>query len=170
MSLRSLQGDVSPPEHLKGEVVRDLRARGLLRQRGASWLPLAAAFAGVCLFGSGYLLGRAREVAPSISSAPRYALLLYEDATFDRAQPESALVAEYSQWAGRLAQTGALVSGEKLGGSVSVEPAAGVRDLGEFTGFFVISAPSDSAARELARGTPHVRHGGRIVVRRVDPT
>ena len=96
-------------------------------------------------------------------------MLLYEDEGFDRSQPESALVKEYSAWAGGLAQAGELVGGEKLGSSVAVEPASAAA-LGDFTGFFIVAVPNDSAARELARESPHVRHGGRVVVRRIDPT
>ncbi len=169
MSLRSLQGDVPPPEHLKSRIVRDLRVRGMLRSPRRWSMAIAAAVAGLSLFGGGYLWGRATRATPNVSSAPHYALLLYEDSGFDRSQPESALVAEYNAWAGGLAQAGQLVGGEKLGTSVGVEPAP-ADALGDFSGFFIVAVPNDSAARALARESPHIRHGGRVVVRRIDPT
>lgn len=171
MSLRSLSGDVPAPEHLKSRVLRDLRARGVLQPRGTRWQPVAAVLAGMGLFAAGYFLGRGGGGGTAATPVmPQYALLLYEDAAFDRTLPEASFVAEYGAWAGRLAAAGHDVSGEKLGASVSVEPAASASGLGDLTGFFIVSAPSDSAARAVARGSPHVRHGGRIVVRRVDPT
>lgn len=167
MSLRDLGGEVPPPAHLKARVEQDLRARGLLRPARRAWLRLAAAVAGLGLFGAGYVVAGLGSEPPG---APRYALFLYEDDAFDRSQPESALVAEYGAWAGRLAQAGQLVSGEKLGATVVVEPAPGPDGPGELTGFFIIAASSDSAALAVARGTPHLGHRGRIVLRRIDPT
>lgn len=171
MSLRSLGGDVPPPERLKSLVLQDLRARGVLRPRGPRWLSLAAVLAGLGLFAGGYLVGRREgEPAAVAPGTPQYALLLYEDDAFDRTRPEASLVAEYSAWAGRLAVAGQFVGGEKLGLHVAVEPGPGAAGLGDLTGFFIVAAPTDSAARAVARGSPHVRLGGRIVVRRVDPT
>ena len=117
MSLRSLGGDVTPPEHLKARVLRDLRDRGAFEPRRTRWMPLAAALAGMGLFALGYALGRgsAGEPAAVVHGTPRYALLLYEDAAFDSAQAEAALVREYGAWAGQLVAAGHDVDGEKLG-------------------------------------------------------
>lgn len=167
MSLRDLGGEVPPPAHLKARVVQDLRARGLLRPARRAWLRLAAAVAGLGLFGAGYFVAGLGGEPPG---APLYALFLYEDGAFDRSQPESALVAEYGGWAGQLARAGQLVSGEKLGATVVVEPPPGPDGPGELAGFFILAAPNDSAALALARGTPHLRHRGRIALRRIDPT
>ena len=38
------------------------------------------------------------------------------------------------------------------------------------TGFFIVRADTAEAARRLASDSPHVRHGGRVEVRAIEPT
>jgi hypothetical protein len=87
-------------------------------------------------------------------------------------------VREYAEWAGARAEQGELVAGKKLregpdvviGANGSVEtpaPSAGAARLG---GFFVIRAADASRAVEIARSCPHVRYGGSIVIRAIEPT
>jgi hypothetical protein len=172
MDLRDLQGDVPPPPALKARVGASLRQRGVLRPTRSRWLPLAAVVAGLALVGVGYAIGRmadgGRRMAAGVS---QYALLLYEDRSFTTTVPEHALVAEYASWARDIASHGVTVSGEKLGATAGLLGAWG-RDVPRegLAGFFVISAPSDSVAVAIANSCPHLRHGGRIVVRRIDPT
>jgi len=172
MDLRDLQGDVTPPSRLKARVEESLRNRGVLQSaRRPSRLTFAAGVGGLALIGAAFMIGRlSGGRGGDAVGPPRYALLLYEDSTFTTSVPEQALVAEYSAWASDLGRRGIVVSGEKLGPAAARLGAWG-RDVREgLSGFFIISAASDSAAAAIANSCPHLRHGGRIVVRRIDPT
>ncbi|MGH7676439.1 MAG: hypothetical protein ACREMV_14305 [Gemmatimonadales bacterium] len=180
MDLRMLQRDVTPPPSLKARVLASVRERRVLRPRHRPWRMLAAALAGVALFAAGVMVGR-RNAGPA-AAPPQYALLLYEDSGFAPAQSEQALVAEYATWAAEWSARGLAISGEKLGPEASllagrgggavvgVEPRDAVADVGRLAGFFLIGAAGDSAALAVARSCPHLRYGGRIVLRRIEPT
>ena len=127
-------------------------------------------------------------LAPNIAAASaakqKYVLLLHGPA---RAQPltqptaadsaaERAIVAEYSAWARGLAAAGSLVMAEKLAddpltvlaASGATEATRGTAD--ELGGFFVIQAADSAEAFRIARDCPHLRHGGTVQVRRIEPT
>jgi hypothetical protein len=59
----------------------------------------------------------------------------------------------------------ALLVGES--GGATARPDQGGERIG---GYFLIRAADDAAALALARSCPHLRHGGRIEVRRIRPT
>jgi hypothetical protein len=103
----------------------------------------------------------------------RYLLLLLEpaEALLDPAT-EDARVAEYGAWAAEMAGQGLLEAGEKLadGGEIVGAEIGGPPPTERVTGFFIVNAADAAAAVELARDNPHVRHGGRIAVRRIEPT
>jgi hypothetical protein len=97
---------------------------------------------------------------------PTFVLLLHEDEAFRPTASADELVGEYTAWAGALARRGALVLADEL------DPQAAGTDglpdsgsLGQPTGLFIVRAPNATAAMELARSHPHVKYGGRIVVR-----
>jgi hypothetical protein len=74
----------------------------------------------------------------------------------------------------RLRDSGALVIAEKLAGPVTMLTAAGAMQMprdttDELGGFFLIQADSAEAFR-IARDCPHLRHGGSVQVRRIQPT
>ncbi|MDX2263019.1 MAG: YciI family protein [Gemmatimonadales bacterium] len=98
--------------------------------------------------------------------AQNFVLLLQEDEAFRPTASGDELVREHTAWAEELARRGALVLADKL------DPRAastdGLRDsssLGPLTGLFIVRAPDAAAAIQLARSHPHVKYGGRIVVR-----
>jgi hypothetical protein len=176
-----LPREAAPPAALEEAAVAALRARGLLRSRTAA-RPLAIAIAlaaSVALFVAGLQVGR-REAGAPPAAAAQYMLLLYEGPEYR--QParghEAERVREYSAWAGERAARGELVAGEKLrddgdviigsdGAVRTAPPAAGSARL---AGFFVIRTSGADRALEIARGCPHVRHGGSIVIREIEPT
>lgn len=156
--------EIEPPKDLEDRVVSALRHRGLLGARGrrAARLPLAVA-AAVVLLASGYVLGawHTRPRPAALPSEPRFVLLLHETpSTRSIDIPEQALVEEYRNWARRIHANGRAITGEKL------KDAAGET----LSGFFIVEAATLEAARAIADSCPHVRYGGRIEVREIDPT
>jgi hypothetical protein len=119
------------------------------------------------------------------ASKAKYVLLLHGPArsrALTRAQAaadsaaEQAVVAEYKAWAGRLAASGALVAGEKLADEPITRLAAnGASEMprgtaDELGGFFIIQVADSAEAFRIARDCPHLRHGGTVQVRRIEPT
>jgi len=124
------------------------------------------------------------NITPASETKQKYVLLLHGPA---RARPltqptaadsaaERAIVAEYSAWARGLATAGSLVMAEKLAddpltilaASGATEAIRGTAD--ELGGFFVIQAADSAEAFRIARDCPHLRHGGTVQVRRIEPT
>jgi hypothetical protein len=168
---------VEPPAGLEDRVVDSLRSRDLLRGSGprrraapvTRWVWPAAIAAGLLLFVGGFVTGR-RPDRSEAAGLPRYTLLLYEGPGFNAAgAAETELVREYRAWAGELAGRGRLVTGEKLGiqgWTLGADSAA----VPGPAGFFVIAARDESEALAIARTCPHLRHGGTVSVRPIDPT
>jgi len=166
---------VEPPAGLEDRVVATLRDRGLLRGAVAprrSWAPRwvgpVAIAASLLLFVGGFVLGRRPAPHPA-AGLPQYTLLLYEGPGFNAAGVEDTqLVREYSSWAKELAGRGRLVAGEKLSiqrwtlGADSAAPGP--------AGFFVIAARDEREALAIARSCPHLRYGGTVSVRPIEPT
>jgi|RhiMetdeSRZDD1v2_1073273.scaffolds.fasta_scaffold219125_4 hypothetical protein len=139
----------------------------------------------------GIYVGRSREViatrpvAPTSEAKERYVLFLrgptrtpapnQARATADSAA-ERAIVAEYRAWAIRLRESGSLVIAEKLADDpltlLSANAAAEMprNTADELGGFFLIQAADSAEAFRIARECPHLRHGGTIEVRRIEPT
>jgi hypothetical protein len=123
---------------------------------------------------------------PTVASAPkeRYVLLLHGPARTAPASAaqaaadsvaEQAIVAEYRDWAIGLRNSGALVIAEKLADDpLMMLTANGAMQMprntaDELGGFFLIQADSAEAFR-IARACPHLKHGGTVQVRRIQPT
>ena len=165
--MTGLEHETPPPPHLRRRVVNTLQERGLLKG-GHAWRHVIRSAAAIVLFTSGFAMSRV--MAEGEASGPQWLLLLYEDSTFAPAAPIPELVAEYSRWADSLRSEDQLVVGEKLGSGRSVlgGPAAESHSLGELAGLFIIRADDETQAQQIARSCPHLRHGGRVVVRPID--
>jgi hypothetical protein len=170
-----LARELSPGPDVEDRIVAALRARGLIR---TSWTRsrfaarLAAAAAGLALLAAGFAVGRASTPRPGEEPAQtRFALFLLRGAEALPENPveEAGRVAEYRSWARGLAGAGRFVSGEKLEDRAEQigAPAGAVASASEeeVRGFFIISAESFDDALAIARQCPHLRHGGRILVR-----
>lgn len=180
--LDALPPEVPPPGHVRDRVLRALRAAGLVHAVARRRWRVSFAVAAAALIAlTAFTAGRLTVSGEGEPAGPRFLLLLYEGPTFDPGgHTEADLVAEYRGWAERLAADGYLVSAEKLspgahvvagpGAGHAVSEAAGYRPPGDLGGFFLIAAPDSLRAREIARASPHVRHGGVVVVRRVEET
>lgn len=116
----------------------------------------------------------AGTVDETASSAPQWILLLHEPTgaplTVAGTVEAAAAVEEYRAWAMALAGDGRLVSAEKLedGPGAWIPEAAARPTL--VSGFFLVRAPDRAEAERIAAESPHVRRGGTVEVRRVDPT
>jgi hypothetical protein len=170
-----LPRELSPRPEVEDRIVAALRARGLIRTawtRSRLAARLAAAAAGLALLAAGFAVGRGSTPRPGDAPAePRFALFLLRGSERLPENPgeEAGRVAEYRSWARGLAGAGRFVSGEKLedrgeqigapGGAAASVPEEEVR------GFFIISAENFEDALAIARQCPHLRHGGRILVR-----
>jgi hypothetical protein len=173
-ALGALRRDLPAPDPLEHAIVKELEARGLLkgRRRPSHWLrPISLVAGAAALFAAGFLIGgRSRNPKPSFVAQSRYVLFLEGD----REPPpgeEERRVQEYKHWSRRMAAAGHMLAGEKLsteiwrlGGAPAAAGGESVR------GFFLIAARDDAEALEIARDCPHLRHGGRILLRKVAPT
>jgi len=124
---------------------------------------------------SGWLLvlaaaaGAAGPPPSSGGGSHRFILLLYEGRSFEAA---ASHVDEYRSWSAGLRAEGREVSGDEIlpggdslsaGGARGPDPSSG-RDE-RLGGYFIVSAADLSDALAVGRRCPHLRHGGRIVVR-----
>ena len=115
---------------------------------------------------------------------PNYMLLLHEqpsDFSQYSAEDMQAVVAEYVAWRHAIEAQGRFVSAEKLkdeGGRHLAMTDSGLRVTdGPFAeaaevigGYFSIIADSYDHAVELSSGCPHLKYGGRIELREIEPT
>jgi len=171
-ALAALRRDGVPPAAVEERVVEALRARGAFARRRPRWT-LVLGYAAVLAIGLG--AGRLWRPAPgALPAQPRFLLLLYQDVGFQEGGPaeQRARVREYGAWARGLARQGKLVSGEELrDDGQELRPSAASAALsperlhGEPRGFFVVVAPDAAGAAAIAADCPHLRHGGRVVVR-----
>lgn len=170
-ALADLPDALDPPPHLESRIAADLHARGLLGRSKAAesrpWRPmLLAAAAVIAAFAGGWIThGWTTPGLAPPDSGPRYMLLLYGAASTPDEEPRR--VSEYRQWAGSIASRGGHVSGEKLEDRAVLLGAESVAHLdpNELGGFFIVSARDDQAAEALARTHPHLKYGGRVLVR-----
>jgi hypothetical protein len=170
-ALQALREDAAAPPRLEEAVVAALARRGLVRaSRSKKWLaPVAAAAAA---FGLGILAGSAMAHRPAPAAAAERYVLLLEGADTPTPEEELQRVAEYRSWARKEAGAGRLLSGEKLESQAVALGAGASRPSGgeAVRGFFIIVAKDEAEALAIARNCPHLRHGGRVVVRKIART
>lgn len=181
-ALRQLPREAPPPPRLEHATVAALAARGLLRQanRPRGIHPVLAVAAALLLFIAGLALGRVGGSASPPEGGRRFALFLYEGPEYDQPAPGAMeqRVQEYVAWAGEPRENGAVEGGQKL--RENAEVVIGPDGIGGETapspgetrlaGYFLVRATDRRAAVEIARTCPHVRYGGSIVVREIEPT
>jgi len=172
-ALARLHPEVEPPPAVEDRLVGALRARGDItaRSRFPRWMIVAGLAAAAAL---AFLL--LRRPATSQSAEPQFLLLIAEDSRYtapaDSAEARSR-VAEYTEWAGRLAGAGRLVSAGELeysGTDVRAEgksPSIIDPQAGAVSGYFLVRAGSLAQAEQLAAESPHLKYGGTVVVRAV---
>ena len=167
--LRAMPGPAGPSPGLEERVVAALRAQGLLAPRqGGHRLWLVAA--GLVCFVFGWALRGQVERREAASDGSLYLLLLSELSERADSSAEAQRVEEYRSWAIELRRQGRLVRAEKLGAESHALGAKGETAPTRASGFFLIRAASIEEALALARGCPHLLHGGSITVQPVDAT
>jgi hypothetical protein len=177
-ALAELSLEATPPRGLEERVLAQLAARPARRRRtGRGWRTLGMIAAALVVFVGGWWAGARSGDGPGVSATAgdRYLLLLREDASYDRSGSEAERVAEYRDWAMGLRREGRLEMGEKLAEERLPLPdgAAAARVEGSpetVAGFFIIRAVTPAQAASIASTCPHLRHGGRIELRRIVDT
>jgi hypothetical protein len=179
-ALGRLPRTATPPPGLEQATVSALAARGLLRRPRRRLDASLALAASVLFIAGGLSLARFGNQATLADTRPRFALFLYEGPEYRQPAPGAMdqRVREYVAWARTERRDGIVEGGEKLkdDSEVAVEPdgttAPASPRLGEsrLAGFFLIRAADQRSALVIAQSCPHVRYGGRIVLREIDPT
>jgi hypothetical protein len=177
-ALSRLPRAAAPPPGLEQATVALLAARGLLRPPGRRFRAVLALAASVLVFVGGMMVGRfGTTSAPTEpeDQRPRFVLFLYEGPEYDQPPPGAMdeRVREYSAWAGEERREGTVEGGEKLKDGDDVVIGAGEAPGAEefrLAGYFLIRAADQGSALAIARSCPHVRYGGSIVLREIDPT
>lgn len=189
-AIQALPRERAAPRELEARVVAELRSRGLVQvaqgrpigqQRPRRLLSLAIGLAACAVFfAAGFQFGARGAVPPTAASMPRFLLLLYQDAPFQTdSVPMADLVGQYRDWATALRSEGRLVSAEKLDDTGLLLDGSGNDQVldrvprateGVVSGYFVIAADGYDHAVSIASGSPHLRYGGRISIREIDPT
>lgn len=170
--LASLPGELAPGDDLEERTLR--RVRGV-RSRRNLLLSAAAAALFAFGFGAGAWLSGAGQ-APSSDGG--FLLLLYVDGDYQAPRTGSELdrIEEYRNWARQVARRGIPIRGERLageglrltGGQGGVRQEPVVSDT--LSGYFVVGVTNRREAEEVARSCPHLRYGGRLVVKAILPT
>ena len=149
--------------------------------RATLWRRTAVAAGIVIVAAGGYVVGGAfpwrqnvvTKVAMSDAGHVYLLLLRVRDQPGAVSEPgaEARLVAEYAAWARRLSEQGKLLSAEKLADAPAEVLGSGAAQEEERVGgFFLIRATSFEEAQQIARDCPHLRHGGRVELRAIEPT
>lgn len=110
---------------------------------------------------------------------PQFILFLHEappDFSHFSAEDIQNLIAEYAEWRQQFATDGMKLKDEggkhikADGGEVRVTdgPFAEAKEV--IGGFFIIEAANYDEAVEKCRSCPHIKYGGRIELREVEPT
>jgi len=157
-ALAAARRDLDPPGRVEAQVLAALRAQQVLRSRWPRLGLIAAAAAVATAFFAGTMWERA--TVSKTPSGPRFALLLYGGETTD--SPDRRR--EYAAWARALSRQGVDIDGEELEPRRMELPSTG-SDIPDPRGFFIVSAATLDAARDVAASCPHLSHGGRIVIR-----
>jgi hypothetical protein len=173
--LADLERDAVPPKALRKRVNSSLQRDGLLQPPRFAWRTVALAASLAFTAALGFAAGRRSETT-AVDATPRYLLMLREDSSYRDDRSITAIVSEYAAWADSLRRQGLLVLGEKLGderldltrGAMDARPTgAGESPI---TGLFIIRAPNLVVAAAVAQSSPHLRYGGRIVLRPIEGT
>lgn len=171
-ALRALPREAAPPPGLEGHVLRELRARGLVRSAAPAWRMAAAAAALVLCFAAGRLsapIGSGPGVAaPGPAPGESWLLLLHGGQAGGAADAE-ARFRTLQEWTRETRGSGVTIDGAPLApeelwlGSGTATPETDSSP----TGYFLVEGVDAERARSIARSCPFLDFGGRIELRRI---
>jgi hypothetical protein len=176
-ALAAAREDRTPPPELESATIAALRSRALVggprrTRRGTTLIQIAALAAAVL---AGVWIGQTRSSRPAPSGS-RFVLLLYLGPEYQAtdAAGDAAREAEYGAWIRSLARAGHATMGEKLAwGGIELLPNQPPVELARVPtpdaarGLFIIVAADEQAALAIAETCPHLKYGGRVVVRQI---
>ena len=166
--LQDFGAGADSPARLRGRVEDSLQQQGLIAPR-RSFRSIALAAAIVLAASLGFIAGRAR---PAVAADEPQFMLFIVGGTARINKPVEEIIAEYSRWADSLQRAGRLVSAEKLADIEYSFPDSSVVPLApperSIGGYYLVRAPDLNAASAIVRASPHLRYGGRVVLRPVD--
>ncbi len=171
----AVPAELAPRVRAAIAAVAEAGSESRVPRRRRSLQLLGGIAATIAVFLAGAWLGpRVNRSSPPAETGERYVLLLHEDATFAGGETHD-LVAEYRDWAIAWRRRGALEMGEKLASRSWLLDRATVGERASaggdtISGLFVIRAASEQQALEIAGSCPHLRHGGRVELRRIEET
>ena len=160
-ALDALSREIDPPSAARARIAGALHAQGLIHsndaaaRRGRWWLQAAAA---AVIFAAG--LGAGSRFGGGAAQQPSFILLVYGSP--DDGTPEAERVAEYSAWARDARHQ--VAQADRLGEAIF---HAGAALPGSPSGFFLLTAGDDEAAKAIARSHPHARAGGTLALHRL---
>jgi hypothetical protein len=158
---------IEPPVELADRVRTSLTTKGLIHSTGENrWRnALTTSAIAASFLVAGFLLGRNVDNPPASPSGERYALLLYggQSAPGDESRSRRR---EYGAWLNRIASGNRAFIGEELGPPMTTLGPSISADS-PVVGFFVVSADDEANAATIARTSPHLKHGGSVVLYRV---
>jgi hypothetical protein len=176
-ALAGARRDRTPPPDLEAATLAALRSRGVFaggkRTKDHGWRVKVVQFAAIAAaLLAGVWIGEVRAARPVLHE-PRFLLLVYQNPEYQTDPAgDGAREAEYSAWAQGLAREGHMLMGEKVAwGGVEWRPnqspveRAATPTPDEARGMFVIVAADEQAALAIAKTCPHLKYGGRMILR-----
>jgi hypothetical protein len=171
-ALAALKSNHEPPRYLETAVFASLRQSGRLRPTRGSHHAVAwvAAMAPVLIVLIALAWSAGARRTQMLSADHRFMLLLYGGDSAS-ATTASARRREYTEWARGIAAEGVAINGEELADDGQEIGTGG--ELLKATafapprGYFIVSVADIDSALRVASTCPHLRHGGRISIRRI---
>ena len=176
--LGSLPNEVAPDAAVEQRTIAALRERSLLRSQSVRAVGARPWLAAAAIAFTAFLAGLLSSGPDSATPAPQasYALMLYGGSTGSDSSAHAARAEEYRRWASADHPWGRVIGGEALRDSAWTVARAKTNvtmskaRTDDLVGFFLVQAPSREAAAFLAAECPHLKYGGRVVVRVIEPT
>jgi hypothetical protein len=168
-ALAALRSPSQPSTELYERVRSNLARQGAFQRPVRRWIGPLAAAAGIAL---AYVAGMRAATPPEPMPGQQYAFFLLNtpEARWPAGVTSAEIVEEFRSWAQPLVAAGRLAAADELAEEYRLVDLDAVRtgDRAEgVNGFFIVTAPDDSAAVMLARTLPHVRQGGVVSVQRL---
>lgn len=170
---------VALPKGLEEKIVQQLKARNMIIPSRTSrlqvWTKIAAAAAVmICVFGTGYFAGKTGLITTQAYSSPvqEYLMVLYSSPDFI---PDKKHVKEYGDWMQSVNISGVPATGQELSdygwtiekkdNAIGIEATPVSGPAGPLSGFFLLRAPSQERAMEIAASCPHLKYRGIVELR-----